>query len=61
MCKEIELHIRIGKKIQSLNFAKGNEMFLMLQDLMYFDTVPEEYKTIIKNVFEVEYPIDEEV
>lgn len=52
-------HVRIGKKIQSLSFVDGNNLFLMMQDLMYFDTVPAEYKVIIREIFEVEIEFEE--
>ena len=57
--EKIELHDRIGKKIQNLSFVDGNNLFLMLEDLMYFDTVPAEYKAIIRDVFEVEIEFEE--
>lgn len=53
-----EPHVKVGRKIQALSFVEANNLFLMMQDLMYFDTVPEEYKQIIKDVFEVEIEIE---
>lgn len=55
-----EPHVKIGKKIQSLSFFDANNLFLMMQDLMYFDTVPAEYKAIIRDIFEIEIEFEED-
>jgi len=51
---ELPPHIIAAKNIQALKFGDANNLMLMMQDLMYFDTVPDEYKAIIRDIFEVE-------
>ena len=52
----------IGLKIQQMSLVEGSNLMLMMQDFMYFDTIPDEYKSIIHGVFGCEYPeTDEQV
>lgn len=56
-----EITAKIGAKIMYMSFGEGNTLMLMMQDLMYFDTVPDEYKKIINEVFGCEFGEDEDI
>lgn len=52
--RQQELHEKVGDKIASLSMGDANNLFLMMQDLMYFDSMPDVYKDIIHTIFESE-------
>jgi len=61
MSNEIdEQHIRAAMNIKSLRREEANELMAMMANLMYFDTVPSDYKVIIRDVFEIdiEFEVD---
>lgn len=47
-------HIRAAMNIQALRREEADKLMIMMTDLMYFDTVPREYKAIIRDIFEIE-------
>ena len=45
----------IGQIISNMETGEANTLMLVMQDLMYFDTVPDEYKKVIHQTFGCEF------
>ena len=50
----------IGQIISNMEIGEANTLMLVMQDLMFFDTVPDEYKKVIHQTFGCEFECEEE-